>query len=77
MTDWSSFHEEAARGRVFKCKICDLLSDPELPADDAKSIRAALADQKVSDTALERAFRRRGVKLGRTAIGTHRNNAHA
>lgn len=75
MTDWSSFHEEASRGRVFKCKLCDLLADPELPPDAAEGIQKALADSQVSDTAIERAFVRRGVKIGRTAVNTHRTHA--
>lgn len=75
MSDWSSFHGDAKSGRVFRCKVCDLLA--ELSEEDARHVRQALQDSRVSENALERAMRARGQDIGRTAIRGHREKNHA
>lgn len=72
---WSTFHADAGRGRQFRCKVCDLLAG--LPKDHATQVREALADEQISELAIERNFKRLGTDIGRTSVRTHRMNGHA
>ena len=67
-----------SRSSARPCRVCDILDD--LPPDEAAALRGVLNDQedgRISTTELARILNNNGHRVGKTTVGTHRNEGHA
>jgi hypothetical protein len=69
-----SFADEvrAVGGVKVQCKTCEYLASLDL--DDRADVEAVVADRSYSERGISMAFRKRGVSIGKTAVGSHRRD---
>lgn len=68
LADRFATYEKPAPGA--KCVTCNL--EQSLPETDAAALRAALADQSISNAAISQILKSEGHKIGETSVRRHR-----